>query len=46
MSDTGIRLTVKIDTSRTPEQQGEECRRAYEETCAAGGRSAPAGATP
>jgi hypothetical protein len=30
MADTGIRLIVKIDTSRTLEQQGEECRRAYE----------------
>jgi hypothetical protein len=32
MADTGITLTVQIDNSRTPEQQGEECRRAYEES--------------
>jgi hypothetical protein len=31
MSDTGIRFEAQIAV-RTPEQQGEECRRAYEET--------------
>jgi hypothetical protein len=29
MTDTGIRFEVQIAV-RTPEQQGEECRRAYE----------------